>query len=47
MSGNITINNVVEYLNYEPDFWEYIKSKIKVYPKIEDTTFNITSYKNR
>ena len=34
MSGNITINDIVEYLNYEPDFWKYIKNKIKIYPYI-------------
>lgn len=45
MSENITINDVIEYLNYGTDFWEYIKNKIKVYPYIEDTTFYITSYK--
>ena len=45
MSGNITINDVVEYLNYDSDFWKFMKKRIKIYPYIDDTTFYITSYK--
>ena len=45
MNRIITINDVVEYLNYESNFWEFMKKRIKIYPYIDDTTFYITSYK--